>query len=77
MNIRELKKILRENKIPRGQYTFNKDYDDMTFCLNSTSEGWEVYYCERGSKFGLQKFITEDGACQYLANELMRTQKLL
>ncbi len=77
INIRELKRILGKNKIHRGLYSFNKNYNDMSFCLNSTSNGWEVYYCERGEKFEYHRFNTEDEACRYFLNRLISTNVYL
>ena len=38
---------------------------DDTVTLNRTADGWEVYYPERGKKYNVRTFPTEDEACRY------------
>ena len=38
---------------------------DDTVTLNRTANGWEVYYSERGKKYNVRTFPTEDEACRY------------
>ena len=33
--------------------------------LNRTVDGWEVYYSERGKKYNVRTFPTEDEACRH------------
>lgn len=38
---------------------------DDTCTLNRTADGWETYYCERGKRYQVCTFGTEDEACRY------------
>ena len=38
---------------------------DDTVTLNRTANGWEVYYSERGKKYNVRTFPTEDEACRH------------
>lgn len=75
MKVDELKRILRNNKVPHYLYTFNKDYDDEKLCLNKTLMGWEVYHCERGEKNDTKLFNNEDDACEYMLERLLNIKK--
>ena len=48
----------------RGWYLAGGLLDD-TCTLNRTAGGWEVYYSERGKKYDVRTFGTEDEACRY------------
>jgi hypothetical protein len=48
----------------RGWYLAGGLLDD-TVTLNRTEDGWEVYYSERGKKYNVRTFTTEDEACRY------------
>ncbi|GAB2708916.1 hypothetical protein GCM10027272_23820 [Hymenobacter frigidus] len=47
-----------------GWYLAGGQLDD-TVTLNRTVDGWEVYYSERGKKYNVRPFTTEDEACRY------------
>ena len=48
----------------RGWYLAGGLLDD-TVTLDRTVDGWEVYYSERGKKYYMRTFTTEDEACRY------------
>lgn len=47
-------------------------YDD-TEILEREGNKWLVYHFERGSKWDLQYFETEDAACRYFLQKLIRS----
>jgi hypothetical protein len=48
----------------RGWYLGGGLLDD-TVTLHRTGDGWEVYYSERGQKYDVRTFLTEDEACRH------------
>jgi hypothetical protein len=69
MNKEQLKNLLKAKQIP--DYFYNLDAvgeTDQRVCLEFNMQGWVVYYSERGKKFDLMSFSTEDEACQEVLN---------
>jgi hypothetical protein len=48
-----------------------EDREERYF-MEETSSGWSVYYWERGLHSGEQAFDSEDEACRYLLDLLLR-----
>ena len=74
MKINELKNRmleLKKYKFPRldhqvyVQYPFDSKYLDDGLYITQKEDYWEVFFCERGSKYVIGKFETEDDACEY------------
>lgn len=42
------------------------------YFIDRTASGWSVYYSERGLRSGEQSFATEDEACRFLLDLLIR-----
>lgn len=63
MDVLELEHALIAGRY-RGWFLAGGLLDD-TITLNSTQDGWEVYYSERGKKYNVRTFRTEDEACRY------------
>ena len=72
MNIDELVCELKGHGVRPGAYSIGKmtEVGDEYTMLRS-SDGWEVFYNERGNKNGLAVFETEDEACRVLLLEIL------
>lgn len=70
MNISSLREILRLNNVPSDLYSLEGGLPSETYCINSSVNGWEVYYSERGQKSHCAKFNNESDACEYLLKEI-------
>lgn len=73
MKKEELRNCLKDKKIP--EYYYNLDIAgeiDQRVCLEFNGKGWIVYYSERGKKFDLTKYETEDEACDDVYNRLVK-----
>lgn len=66
MKKNDLANKLKEEGIQKESYSLEGGLPNEAYCLNKAKDGWEVYYSERGGKSGLQKFYSEDDACNYL-----------
>jgi hypothetical protein len=62
----ELMQKLIDEGYPENIYELDGGFPNDAFTLNKTKSGWEVYFSERGSKYELKRFKTEDEACDYL-----------
>ena len=75
MNKEELKKALGHEKIDPRYYSLegllDRNFDDR-FILEKPFTKWFVYYYERGEKHDIHVFTTEDEACKYLLETLVR-----
>jgi hypothetical protein len=77
MNIKELKKRLKKDKIPKKRYWLNLKLPGEvysagdTLCLGRNEENWEVYYTERGSRFDVHVFDNEQKACEYFYDRII------
>jgi len=69
MKRNELWEKLKEEQIPEDAYSLYGGLPNEKFCINK-SQYWEVYYSERGLKKQLNRFNTEDEACECLYNML-------
>lgn len=77
MNSEQLRDLLRKDGVPAFLYNLDGyGRNDERFCLEYTANGWHVYYSERGEKTTSKMFKSEDAACQYIYNELMRTLRI-
>lgn len=71
----ELQKRLQEEHIRNDAYCLDGGLPNEAFCLNKNGKQWEVYYSERGGKSGLKIFNSEEEACSYFYNLLVKTLK--
>ncbi|MFR8010535.1 MAG: hypothetical protein ACLU8W_02055 [Clostridia bacterium] len=71
MDKKDLEKMLQERGIPRESYSLMGGLPNECFCINKGTS-WEVYYSEHGIKTQLKVFCTENDACQYLYNCLLK-----
>ena len=70
MNKIDLKKILQQNNVPSDLYSLDGGFPSESYCMNKTSDAWEVYYSERGKKRGTKYFLSEDEACEYFLEKV-------
>lgn len=71
MTREELRRILASRTIRKDTYCLDGGLPNDAMCLNQRGKIWEVYYSERGGKFDLQVFHTEEEACESFYNRLM------
>lgn len=76
MNIDELKIALDREGVKPHYYSLNGlsggPYDG-TSILEKEGNKWLYYYFERGSKYNLQYFNSEDEACKYMFKILTKS----
>lgn len=71
MKKEELKQCLINANIPANLYNLDGGLPNEAICLNKEGDFWEVYYSERGVKSQIEKFNTENDACNYLYKMLL------
>lgn len=71
----ELKQNLVRENIPADIYSLEGGLANEVYCLGKNGDVWEVYYSERGQKTSLEFFQTEDVACEFFYNWLVRSVK--
>jgi hypothetical protein len=71
MNKDELNKLLMNSNIPKDLYSLEGGFPNEALCLNNEDGKWEVYYSERGIKSQLEKFNSEEEACNYFYKEIL------
>jgi len=75
MNIEGLKRALDRKGIKPIYYSLNGirgDLEDGTSIIENQEGKWMYYYFERGGKFNIKYFNTENEACKYLYELLIR-----
>ncbi|WP_349407778.1 hypothetical protein [Pseudalkalibacillus sp. SCS-8] len=70
MNIQKLKEVLEKKNIPSHYYSLDGGLPNDAWCLRKSAVRWEVYYSERGKKYSVKEFTSEEEACNYLYNKL-------
>ena len=75
MNKIELEQRLRNENIDRNSYWLDSGLPNEAHCLGKNGDIWEVYYSERGRKTGLKTFNTEEEACIYFFDWLIKTRR--
>lgn len=73
MKKHELEKKLKERNINPYFYCLDGGLPNEAYTLGKNGDLWEVYYSERGNKSKLKTFLTEDEACDYLYEWIIRT----
>ncbi|MQB02342.1 MAG: hypothetical protein GEU78_19310 [Actinobacteria bacterium] len=68
----QLRNFLDREGISRNAYAFGRPGRDEQSVLSPIEGGWTVYYWERGLKTSVKEFETEDEACRYLFDILVR-----
>jgi len=72
MNRAELRSAADREQIRRGAYCLEGGLPPQQYVLSIENGGWCVYYSERGLKTEPEWFETEDEACDYLFQALVR-----
>jgi len=70
MKIAELKEVLDAEGINKADYRIDEPPGESTWCLKKQGKVWLVYWFERGERFDLQRFSSEEAACEYFLNQL-------
>lgn len=72
MKKEELRNILRKKGVPDYYYNIDAIGEvDQRVCLTFDGEKWEVCYSERGKKFDVIMYQTEDEACEEVLKRLV------
>jgi hypothetical protein len=72
MNKSILEKEFESRKISKDAYSLNGGLPNEAFCISFNKGVWEVYYSEKGLKSGLKIFNTEEEACNYLLETVVK-----
>jgi len=64
MTLRDLQMLLNCLSVPSDAYSLEQDRDEA-YCICRSSDGWHVYYSERGMKSGRKNLNDESTACEY------------
>lgn len=60
----ELQHRLQAENVPERYYSLDGGLPYDRLCLECSDFGWAVYYSERGGKFDLVRFASEEEACE-------------
>ena len=72
MKVEELRQCLRQEGIDPAAYDLEGTQRDEVYCLEEIQGGWKYYYRERGLHRGERSFSSEDAACQFLLDRMLR-----
>jgi hypothetical protein len=72
MKLHELESKLKSSNIRPDMYSLTGGLPNEAYCIGQQNGIWEVYYSERGSKTNLKTFQSEEEACLYFHNWLLR-----
>ncbi len=70
MNLADLRKVLDAEKIDKAGYRINEPPGESAWCLKKQGKIWLVYWFERGERFHLNRFSSEEIACEYFLHRL-------
>lgn len=76
MNITELKKYLTDHLVPAKLYQIGGACNGK-ICLEKIGGLWEVFFCDKGSKFCTTSFADEQTACAGLLRELSKVMEIV
>lgn len=71
MKANELSEVLTAHGVDPRSYRINELPENNTLCLNKKGKKWVVFYFERGEYFDIQRFSSEDAACEYFMNRIL------
>ena len=75
MNTHDVKVELENNKIDPRAYSIYGETDlsgDEQYVLNKSWDNWVVYYLERGERNNQKMFSSEDEACRYFLEMILK-----
>lgn len=73
VNIRDLQAELDRLDIDPSRYSLNGGTPEDGFAMTREGSRWIVYYSERGGRYDIEVFTTEDAACRRLLSHLAGT----
>jgi hypothetical protein len=68
----QLKSILTALKVNHQAYCLDGGLPDEKYTLDQVGVKWVVYYSERGQRSGERLFNSEDQACRYMLELLVK-----
>ena len=71
MNRSELEKVFNEEGIRADSYGLNGGLPSERHTIEKRSNGWAVYYSERGGRTSERSFKTESEACRELLQRVL------
>ncbi len=72
MNREELRRILNAENISLTTYSLDGKYCEECLRLEKVVDGWVVSYSERGLRTNERHFDSEEDACRYMSDRLLR-----
>lgn len=75
MKLNELKSKLEELDVRPNVYSLHGGLYDDVFTIGYVDGKWEVYYSERGIKESLLTFNSEDEACDYFLDWILKSSR--
>ena len=70
MDTGDLRVELDRLGIDPSRYSLKGGRPDQGFAMKREGRKWIVYYSERGGRYDIEKFTTEDAACRWLISRL-------
>lgn len=67
-----LRRILDQETVEPRSYNLDGEHDPEAYVLSIRPGGWATFYSERGQEVGRREFDTEDEACAYLLDLILR-----
>jgi hypothetical protein len=77
MTKKQLLAQLKLDKIPNHFYSLKGGLPYDAWCLAEIYPGWEVYYSEKGGKYQIKLFQTENEACNHIYQKLKEMMEYL
>jgi len=76
MNIKDLKRNLDENNVPRNSYSLNGELPmGSGYVLDFVYGKWIVFLFDRGGRYGESEYDNESDACLRIYNALLAYYK--
>jgi hypothetical protein len=73
MNMADLAAELQRLGIDPARYSLHGGLPNDGFAIGREGKRWRVYYSERGGRYNIEKFPTEDEACRRMLALLVNT----
>jgi len=68
----ELRRKLDAKGVHPNAYDLDETQKDEVYCLEESPTGWTVYYRERGIRRDERTFASEQDACDYFLDAVLR-----
>ena len=76
MTGRELKQYFEEHLVPSRLYKIGGKHNHR-ICMESTRDGWDVFFSDHKDKVGVMHFQDEASACAALKNEIRKAMEVM